>query len=153
MNGRGNRSTERKPGPVPLCPTQIPQYVTRAWTTARPCPLTMRSWSLLERSPVVQPFKNFPVFYETVRFISTFSRAFHWSVSWARQIQSIPPYAFSPRSILMLSTYLLLIFASGLFPSGSPTNDLYALIFSSIHSTYVAHLILLDLIIVIIRGE
>jgi hypothetical protein len=25
MNGRGNRSTRRKPAPAPLCPPQIPQ--------------------------------------------------------------------------------------------------------------------------------
>jgi hypothetical protein len=28
--GRGNRSTRRKPAPVPLCPPQIPHYLTRA---------------------------------------------------------------------------------------------------------------------------
>jgi hypothetical protein len=48
--GRGNRSTRRKPSPVPLCPPQIPFDLTRArtraaavgsqrltaWATARP---------------------------------------------------------------------------------------------------------------------
>jgi hypothetical protein len=29
MNGRGNRSTRRKPGPRPLCPPQIPLDQTR----------------------------------------------------------------------------------------------------------------------------
>jgi hypothetical protein len=28
--GRGNRRTWRKPAPVPLCPPQIPHYLTRA---------------------------------------------------------------------------------------------------------------------------
>jgi hypothetical protein len=32
--GRGNRSTRRKLGPVPLCPPQIPHDLTRAWTRA-----------------------------------------------------------------------------------------------------------------------
>jgi hypothetical protein len=34
--GRGNRSTRRKPAPVPLCPTQIPHDLTwdRTWATA-----------------------------------------------------------------------------------------------------------------------
>jgi hypothetical protein len=50
--GRGNRSTRRKPAPVPLCPPQIPHDLTRArtraaaggsrqltaWATARPIP-------------------------------------------------------------------------------------------------------------------
>jgi hypothetical protein len=33
--GRGNRSTQRKPDPVPLCPTQIPHNLTRAGTQGR----------------------------------------------------------------------------------------------------------------------
>jgi hypothetical protein len=32
--GRGNRSTREKPVAVPLCPPQIPQYLTRARTRA-----------------------------------------------------------------------------------------------------------------------
>jgi hypothetical protein len=32
--GRGNRSTRRKPAPVPLCPSQIPHDLTWAWTRA-----------------------------------------------------------------------------------------------------------------------
>jgi hypothetical protein len=32
--GRGNRSTQRKPAPVPLCPPQIPLDQTRARTRA-----------------------------------------------------------------------------------------------------------------------
>jgi hypothetical protein len=31
MNGRGNRSTRRKPAPTPLCPPQIPLDQTRDW--------------------------------------------------------------------------------------------------------------------------
>jgi hypothetical protein len=34
MIGRGNRSTRRKPTPVPLCPPQIPLDQTRARTRA-----------------------------------------------------------------------------------------------------------------------
>jgi hypothetical protein len=32
--GRGNRSTRRKPAPVPLCPPQIPHDQTRSRTQA-----------------------------------------------------------------------------------------------------------------------
>jgi hypothetical protein len=34
MSGRGNRSTRRKPAPVPLYPPQIPHDLTRARTRA-----------------------------------------------------------------------------------------------------------------------
>jgi hypothetical protein len=102
-----------------------------------------RSWALLEKPPIVQLLKNFPAFYETRRFITLFTRAFHWSLSWARSIQSN----------ILLYTQLRLGLPSGLFTSGFPTNILYAFLFSPIHATCPVHLILLDLIILIILGE
>jgi hypothetical protein len=53
----------------------------------------------------------------------------------------------------MLSIHLLLGLPSGLFPSGYPSNNLYAVLFCPIRATCPAHLILLDLIIVIMIGE
>jgi hypothetical protein len=47
----------------------------------------------------VQPLKNFPAFYGIWRLITTFTSTLHWSLSWTRPIQSIPPYPLSPRSI------------------------------------------------------
>jgi hypothetical protein len=62
--------------------------------------LTLWSWALLERPPVVKPLDSFPAFYGTRRFITAFTRAVHLSLSWARPIQSTPPHSISPRSIL-----------------------------------------------------
>jgi hypothetical protein len=48
--------------------------------------------------------------------------------------------------------HLCLGLPSGLFPSGFPTNILYA-VPAAIHATCPTHLILLDLIILIILGK
>jgi hypothetical protein len=88
------------------------------------------NWTLLEKSPIVQLLKKFPAFYGTRRFITVFTRALHWFLCRARLIQSIPPHPISLRSILILSTHLRLGRPSGLFPSGVPTNFLYAFLLS-----------------------
>jgi hypothetical protein len=83
--------------------------------------LTPRCWAFLEKQAVAQSLKNIPTFYGTRRFITVFTRAIHWSLSWARWIKSIPPHPTSLRSILLLSSHLRLGLPSGLFPSGFPT--------------------------------
>jgi hypothetical protein len=50
---------------------------------------------LLEKSTVAQLRKNFTTFYGTRRFITVFTRARQWPLSWARQFQSIPPHPIS----------------------------------------------------------
>jgi hypothetical protein len=77
-------------------------------------------WALLEKLPIVQLLKNFPQFYANRKFITVFTRARPWSLSWTRSIQSIQPHSISPRSILILSTHLHLR-----LPSGFPTDILY----------------------------
>jgi hypothetical protein len=61
-----------------------------------------------------------------------------------------PSHPTSLRSILILSIHLRLGLRSGLFPYGFPTNILYGLIFYPIRAECPAHLILLDLIILVI---
>jgi len=43
---------------------------------------------LCEKLIVTQLVKKFPAFYTTRKFITLFTRARYWSLSWARQIQS-----------------------------------------------------------------
>jgi hypothetical protein len=90
---------------------------------------------------------------ETRRFIVAFTRDFPFSLVLARPIQSLSPHPSSTRSILMLSIHLYIGLPSGPFHASSPTNNLYTFLLSPIRATYSAHLILLDLIILIILGE
>ena len=46
---------------------------------------------LLEKPTGLQLVKKFPAFYGTRRFITTFTRARHLSLSWARWIKYMPP--------------------------------------------------------------
>jgi hypothetical protein len=92
--------------------------------------LTIWSWALLERPLDVRPLDSFPAFHGTRRFNIEFTRALHLFLSLASPIQSTSPRPTSPRPILILSTHLRLGLLSGLFPSGFPTNNLYAFLFS-----------------------
>jgi hypothetical protein len=69
--------------------------------------------------------QEIPRVFWTRRFITAFTSARHLSLSWANPIQSIPPHPTSWRSILILSSHLLLGLPSGLFPSGFSTKILY----------------------------
>jgi hypothetical protein len=96
---------------------------------------------------------NFPAVYGTGRFITVFLRALHWSLSWARSIQSIPSHPAPLRSTLILSTHLRLGLPSGIIPFGFPTDILYGVLFSPLLATCPAHHILLDFIIVLMFGK
>jgi hypothetical protein len=51
-------------------------------------------WALPEKPPVVQILNNIQKFHGSRRFVTVFTRSLHWSLSWVRSIQSIPPHFY-----------------------------------------------------------
>jgi len=93
-------------------------------------------------------FQEILAFNGTRRFITTFRRARHESLPWARSIQSMPPPPFLWRSILISFSHLRL---GLLFHSDFPTKTSPPLL-SSVRATCLVHLILY-LITGIFRSE
>jgi hypothetical protein len=65
---------------------------------------------------VTQLLKKFPAFYRTWRFITVFTTAHHWHLSWARCIQSTTSHPFSLRSASILSSHLRIRWCIQKFP-------------------------------------
>jgi hypothetical protein len=78
---------------------------------------TPQSRALLEKHIVTQLFEKYPIFYGTQRFIIVFTRAHHWSLTWAHWIQFTHLQHIALRSILILSSKLHLGLPGGLFHS------------------------------------
>ena len=81
---------------------------------------------LIKKLKVPQLAKKSQTSYWPRRFIVTFVRARHLSLSCARSIQFMRPIPLYEDPFLYLYSRLLLRIPSGLFPSGSPTKPLYA---------------------------
>jgi hypothetical protein len=67
--------------------------------------------------------------------------------------RSSPNHPILSKIHFNIATHLRLGLPSGLFPSGFPTNILYAFLLSPIRATFHVHLIFLDLIILIMFGK
>jgi len=70
---------------------------------------------ILEKLTVAHFVKKFPTYYGTRRFITVFTTARHWSLSWARWIQFILSHPIPLRFILISSCHLGTRVLSGLF--------------------------------------
>jgi hypothetical protein len=108
----------------------IKACVTQSW-----------SWALLEKPPIVRHFMELELSLPCAQEPST--------GPYPEPDQSNPSHSISVRSILIFSTYLYLGLSSGLSPFGFPTNILYPFFFSPIRCSCPAHLIFLDLIILL----
>jgi hypothetical protein len=108
----------------------------------------LRSSALPEKLLIVQPFRKFRSILRSPKV----HRRVHRRpplvpiLSQFEPVHTIPSYL---RYILIFSTHLRLGLSSGLFHSGFPTNNLYSFLVSPIRATCLAHLILLDWIILI----
>jgi hypothetical protein len=98
--------------------------------------LTPWSAVLLEKPSCSQIIKEFPAFYGMLMFIIAPTKARQLSLSCASSIRPIPPHPTSWRSILILSSHLIVGLQSVLFPSGLPTKSLYTPLLSP--TTYMS---------------
>jgi hypothetical protein len=60
----------------------------------------------------MQPLNNLPALHGTRRFFTAFTRGLHWSLSWARQIQSTPPYLSKTSQYFSLAYVLVFLVVS-----------------------------------------
>jgi hypothetical protein len=80
---------------------------TNSLSHSAPPPVnTLTNFQLNKPHGAEQLVKKFSAFYGARRFITVFTTVRHWSVFWARCIQSTLYHSVSLRSILMLSSHL-----------------------------------------------
>jgi hypothetical protein len=78
------------------CSVEFTHSLTHSWSST-----FLRSCQLCSHSEISSILWNPKVYYRV-------QRALHWSLSWARLIQSVPSHPISLTSILILSTHLRL---------------------------------------------
>jgi hypothetical protein len=88
----------------------------------------VRSWAFPEKLPIVQPFRKFPAILRNPK-VHHRVRKSPLLVTILSQFDPVPTIpSYLSKIHLILSTHLRLGLPIGLFPSGFPTNILYAFI-------------------------
>jgi hypothetical protein len=129
--------------------TYTPRHVFMAWCLVKHMDNFAFTWSrdvdwLTDwLTPYLTPWRRLRNCNGARRFITVFTTAHHWFLSWARWIHSTPSHPISLRPILILSYHLRWGLPSGLFLSGFLTRILNAFLISPVRVTYPAHLTLL----------
>ena len=98
----------------------ITHLLTQSLTHSLTYLLTVWKALLLAKLTGFQLVKKFSLIYGNRRFIAAFTSARHLSLSSATSIQSTPTHPSSWRSILILSSHLILGLQSDVFPHISP---------------------------------
>ena len=117
--------------------------------------LPPRSRALLKKLRLPQLAKKLPAFYGTLRFITVFTKAHHFSVFWATQSRSTRSYHISLRPILIIPPIHTQVFLMVSFLWASHQNPVCISLLPA-RATYAAHLIFLHFIglnIIKIFGE
>jgi hypothetical protein len=83
---------------------------------------------------------------------TVFTRALHWSLSWAKSVQTIPPHPTSLTSILILSSHLHLGLPSVSFLLALPPKSYMHSSSPPMCAPCPSHLVLFDLFILITFG-
>jgi len=107
---------------------------------------TLNSRVLLGKLLVPQLLKKFTALHGTRRFITAFTTAHQFFVSWTTQIQFKSFHPISLLSIRIWLSHLLLCLPSYLLPSGFPIKILRAFLSFSTRTTCPVRLSLLELI-------
>jgi len=103
-----------------------PSHFTCSENSKCACTLNQLHATIFFEKLIVALLDNkFPAFYGTRRVITVFTGTRHWTLSWARWIQSSPSHLISLTSILILSSQLHLCLSSDLFHLDFSTKNWY----------------------------